>query len=187
MSKGKEKVSSSKQFRWLSPMHSMMLRLLAQETAKGNKLSSTFKADSFALVVKEITTQFGVKCHASYVENRMRTLRTMWSTIHTIRKKSGFGWDDNLKMVTCNAKTYQEEVMDTATGGFSKSYVDIKNELNNGDSAEFVVDNMEEGVVEKGKNTVESSTIGSEISKSCKRGRAPSNVGDSVPTDLSDN
>ena len=92
-------------------MHSTMLRLLAQEAAKGNKLSITFKGGSFALVVKEITAQFGVKCHPSYIENRMQTLRTMWSTIQTIRKKSSFGWDDNLKMITCDAKTYQEEVM----------------------------------------------------------------------------
>ena len=91
MSKGKEKVNSNKQFRWLPPMHSMMLRLLVQEAAKGNKPSSTFKAGSFALVVKEITAQFWVKCHPSYVGNRMRTLRIMWSTIQTIRKKSGFG------------------------------------------------------------------------------------------------
>ena len=39
---------------------------------------------------------------------------------------------------------------DTATGGFSKSYVDIENEPDNGDNAEFVVDNVEEGVVKKG-------------------------------------
>ena len=111
MSKGKEKVSSSKQFRWLPPMHETMLKILAQEAAKGNKLSSTFKTGSFALVAKEITAQFGVECHPSYVENRMRALRIMWSTIQTIRKKSGFGWDDNLKMITCDIKTYQEEVI----------------------------------------------------------------------------
>nr|POF21660.1 hypothetical protein CFP56_26324 [Quercus suber] len=71
-------------------------------------------------------------------------------------------------------------------GGFSKSYMDIENEPDNGDSAEFVVDNVEEGVVEKGKNAVESSTTGSGVSKSRKRGRAPSNAYDSVLTDLSD-
>ena len=54
MSKGKEKVRS-KQIRWLPPMHETMLRILAQEAAKGNKPSSTFKAGSFALVAKEIT------------------------------------------------------------------------------------------------------------------------------------
>ena len=111
MSKGKEKVSNSKQFRWLPSMHETMLRILALEAAKGNKPSNTFKAGSFVLVAKEITAQFGVECHPSYVENWMQTLRTIWSTVQTIRKKSGFDWDDNLKMITCDAKTYQEEVM----------------------------------------------------------------------------
>ena len=74
---------------------------------------------------------------------------------------------------------------DTATGGFSKSYMDLENEPDNGDNAKFVADNVEEGVVEKGKNAVESSTTRSGISKSHKRGRAPSNADDSVLTDLS--
>ena len=75
---------------------------------------------------------------------------------------------------------------DTATGGFSKSYVDLEHEPDNGDSAEFVADNVEEGVVEKGKNTVESSTTGSGISKSRKRKHSTSNADESVLTDLSD-
>ena len=58
---------------------------------------------------------------------------------------------------------------DIDTGGFSKSYVDIENEPDNGDSAEFVADNVEEGMVEKWKNAVESSTTRSGISKSRKR------------------
>ncbi|KAL4599120.1 hypothetical protein ACB092_11G104400 [Castanea dentata] len=211
MSKGKEKVGVTKQFRWLPRMHTTMLKILAEEAAKGNEPSNTFKADSFTLVANEISTQFGVECHPSYVENRMQTLRTMWTTIQTIRKKSGFGWDDNLKMITCDAKTYPEEVMahckhaeylnkkiemydelsivvgkDTATGSFSKSYVDIVNEPDNGDSTEFVANNVEEGVVDKVKNAVESSTTGSGISKSRKRGCTPSNTDDSVLIDLFD-
>ena len=55
MSKGKEKVGGTKQFRWLPPMHKTMLRVLVEEAAKGNKPSNTFKAGSFALVVKEIS------------------------------------------------------------------------------------------------------------------------------------
>ena len=74
---------------------------------------------------------------------------------------------------------------DTATGGFSKFYVDPEHEPDNGDSAEFVADNVEEGVVEKGKNANESSTTGSGISKSRKRGCSASNANESVLTDLS--
>ena len=75
---------------------------------------------------------------------------------------------------------------DTAIGGFSKSYVDLEHAPDNGDSAEFVADNVEECVVEKGKNTVESSITGSGISKSRKRKHAASNADESVLTDLSD-
>ena len=75
---------------------------------------------------------------------------------------------------------------DTATSGFSKSYVDLEHAPDNGDSAEFVSDNVKECVVKKGKNTVESSTIGSGISKSHKRKHAASNADESVLTNLSD-
>ena len=76
---------------------------------------------------------------------------------------------------------------DTATGGFSKSYVDLEHEQHNADeSAEYVADNVEEDVVEKGKNTVESSTTGSGISKSRKRKHSVSNTDESVLTDLFD-
>ena len=71
MSKGKEKVGGTKQFRWLPPMHTTLLRLLAEGAEKGNKPSSTFKASSFAFVAKEIFAQSGVECYPSYVENRL--------------------------------------------------------------------------------------------------------------------
>ena len=74
---------------------------------------------------------------------------------------------------------------DTTTCSFSKSYVDIENEPDNGDSIEFVADNGKEGVMDKRKNAVESSTTGSGISKSRKRGCAPPS-NDSVLIDLSD-
>ena len=73
---------------------------------------------------------------------------------------------------------------DIATSGFFKSHVDIENESDNEDSAEFVADNVEEGVVRERKNAIESSTTGSGISKSRNRGRVPSNADNSVLTDL---
>ena len=107
----KNEKAGSKQFRWLAPVHTTMLILLAEEVMKGNKPSNIFKAGSFAIVAKAISTEFGVECYPTFVENRLHTLRTMWSTIQTLRKKSRFGWDDNLKMITCDTMTYQEEVM----------------------------------------------------------------------------
>ena len=77
---------------------------------------------------------------------------------------------------------------DMATGSFAKPYIDLDTQQKNGNDTEIVADNDEEGVMdkgEKGKNVVESSTTGSTVSKSRKRGRAPPND-DNVLTDLSD-
>ena len=74
---------------------------------------------------------------------------------------------------------------DMATGSFAKSYVDIETEQDNGESTEMVADNEEEGVVDKGKNVVKSSTTGYTILKSCKRGCAPPSD-DCVLTNLFD-
>ena len=73
MSKEKEKVGS-KQFKWLPPMRTTMLTLLAKEAIKGNKPSNTFKASSFATVAQTIYAKFGVECYPSFMENRLHTL-----------------------------------------------------------------------------------------------------------------
>ncbi|KAL4619794.1 hypothetical protein ACB092_06G105900 [Castanea dentata] len=129
--------------------------------------------------------------------NQLRTLRTMWSTIQELRKKSGFGWNDNLKMITPHRKhaeylnkrieMYDELAIvvgkDMETGSFAKSYVDLETQQKNLDDTENVVDNGEDVIVDKGKNVVESSTIGSKISGSRRRSCAPP-INDSVYTDL---
>ena len=52
---------------------------------------------------------------------------------------------------------------DTTTGGFSKSYVDLENEPDNGDNAEFVADNVEEGRLRKGKMLLSHPPLGREF------------------------
>ena len=62
-------------------------------------------------VAKVIGVKFNVECHASYVHNCLRTVRKEWKLIQEIRKKSGFGWDDNLKIITCDKQTYDAELL----------------------------------------------------------------------------
>ena len=59
---------------------------------------------------------------------------------------------------------------DTATSGFSKSYVDLEREPDNGDSVEFVADNVEEGVVEKGRMQLSHPPLGQAFLSPAKEG-----------------
>jgi hypothetical protein len=47
MSTTKNEKCKGKHFTWSKPMSHMLLEILAEETLKGNKPSSTFKAESF--------------------------------------------------------------------------------------------------------------------------------------------
>jgi hypothetical protein len=49
-------------------------------------------------------------CSQKNVENRFRTLKGNWNIITELRQKSGFGWNDDLKMITCDKNVYDKAV-----------------------------------------------------------------------------
>ncbi|KAK5846574.1 hypothetical protein PVK06_002867 [Gossypium arboreum] len=102
------------------------------------------------------------------MENHLRTVKNQWQIICTIRGESGFGWDDNMKMITCDRATYDAAVMahkkyepflnksidhydemalvvgkDMATGSFARTFADIDLDDGNQDSVPIDCDNEE--------------------------------------------
>ncbi|PPS14912.1 hypothetical protein GOBAR_AA05666 [Gossypium barbadense] len=100
--------------------------------------------------------------------NHLRTVKNQWRIICTIRDESGFGWDDNMKMITCDRATYDAVVMihmkyepvlnksidhydemalvvgkDKATESFSRTFADIDLDDGNQDSVPIEIDNEE--------------------------------------------
>ncbi|KAK5845700.1 hypothetical protein PVK06_001908 [Gossypium arboreum] len=165
MGKG-NKEGTSKQFRWTKPMEHLFLEILAEEAQKGNKPSNTFKAVSINRVVEAISEKLQVQCDAKHVENHLRTVKKQWQIICTIRGESGFGWDDNMKMITCDRATYDAAVMahkkyepflnksidhydemalvvgkDMATGSFARTFADIDLDDDNIDSVPIDCEN----------------------------------------------
>ncbi|MFQ6636160.1 hypothetical protein Gotur_013228 [Gossypium turneri] len=180
MTKG-NKEGTSKQFRWTKPMEHVFLEILAKEAQKGNKPSNTFKAISINRVVDAIFERFQVQCDAKHVENHLRTVKKQWQIICKIRGESGFGWEDNMKMITCDRATYDAVVMahkkyepflnnsidhydemalvvgkDMATGSFARTFADIDLDDGNEDSVPVDCDNEE--VEEVRKNVSSSAT-----------------------------
>ncbi|PPS11473.1 hypothetical protein GOBAR_AA09173 [Gossypium barbadense] len=167
MGKG-NKEGASKQFRWAKSMENLFLEILAEEAQKRNKPSSTFKAVSINRVVEAISEKFQVQCDAKHVEIHLRTVKKKWQIICTIWDESGFGWDDNMKMITCDKATYDATVMahkkyepflnksidhydemalvvgkDMATGSFARTFADIDLDDDNQDSVPIDCDNEE--------------------------------------------
>ena len=52
-----------------------------------------------------------IECTPKHVEHHFKTLKTNWNTIALLRdKKSGFGLNDDLKMITSDRAVYDEEL-----------------------------------------------------------------------------
>ena len=97
-----QKVKNTKtNFKWSQPMQNLLLEILIDEALHGNKQSHTFKHASYAKVAEAITEKFMTECTPKYVEHRFKILKTNWNTIALLHnKKSSFGWNDDLKMIT---------------------------------------------------------------------------------------
>ncbi|KAL3719977.1 hypothetical protein ACJRO7_004893 [Eucalyptus globulus] len=140
MSKSKANDEKVKQFRWSKPMERVLLEILADEASKGNNPS----------IVNTINEKFSVCCELDHVENHLKTVKSNWKTIQTVRGKSGFSWDDKLKMVIAGKNEFDQYVSvypshgkylnkmidmydemavvvgrDIATGSFAKQFGDI--------------------------------------------------------------
>ncbi|MFQ6628600.1 hypothetical protein Gotur_007898 [Gossypium turneri] len=146
-------------------------------------------------VFEAISERFQVQCDAKHVENHLRTVKNQWQIICKIRGESGFGWDDNMKMITCDRATYDAAVMahkkyepflnksidhydemtlvvgkDMATGSFARTFADI--DLNDGNQDSVPVDCDNEEAEEVRTNVSSSGTA------KCKRKNVQESVVD---------
>ncbi|PPR96266.1 hypothetical protein GOBAR_AA24394 [Gossypium barbadense] len=144
---------------------------------------------------KEGTSKQFIKCDTKHVKNHLRTVKKQWKIICTIRGKSSFGWDDNMKMITCDRATYDAAVMahkkyksflnksidhydemalavgkDMAIGSFARTFADIDLDDDNQDSVPIDCGNEE---TEEVRTNVSSSGT-----SKCKRKKAQESVVD---------
>ncbi|KAJ8422115.1 hypothetical protein Cgig2_025300 [Carnegiea gigantea] len=95
------------QFRWLKPMSKELLAFLANEVQKGNRPNNSFKSSSYVSAANAISKKFNVKCLPKHIDNDLKIVKNAWVVISKLRdKESGFGWDDNLKMITASPTLY---------------------------------------------------------------------------------
>ena len=110
MGKTKDNDNKANQFRWSTPIDHLLLEILAEEAQLSNKPSNIFKHASILRVAKLVSEKFECQCEPKHVDNHLRTIKGIWKTITKLRNKSGFGWDDNLKMITCSKENFNEEI-----------------------------------------------------------------------------
>ncbi|MFQ6634924.1 hypothetical protein Gotur_010250 [Gossypium turneri] len=144
------------------------MTIMNVEWVRATKKGPPSNSVSINRVAEAISERFEVQGDAKHVENHLRAVKNQWQIICTIRGESGFGWDDNMKMITCDRVTYDAAVMahkkyepflnksidhydemtlvvgkDMATGSFAKTFADIDLDDGNQDSVPIDCGNEE--------------------------------------------
>ncbi|KAI8528917.1 hypothetical protein RHMOL_Rhmol12G0185200 [Rhododendron molle] len=107
-------------------MERVLLEVLVDEVKIGNRPNNTFRTSSFNRVSSVIFEKFNVECSSDHVEHHLRTVKTAWGILAQLRDKSGFGWDDNMKMIIASPTVYTEHVQAHPT---HEKYLNKKIEL----------------------------------------------------------
>ncbi|KAK5846971.1 hypothetical protein PVK06_003272 [Gossypium arboreum] len=117
------------------------------------------------LIISTLTEREEREEAREWSAQRDKIAQTMW-TDYMARNISGFGWDDNMKMITCDRATYDAAVMarkkyepflnksidhydemalvvgkDMATGSFARTFTDIDLDDDNIDSVPIDCEN----------------------------------------------
>ncbi|MFQ6625692.1 hypothetical protein Gotur_006133 [Gossypium turneri] len=146
------------------------MTIINVEWVRATKKGPPSNSVSINRVIEAISERFQVQCDAKHVENHLRTVKNQWQIICKIQGESGFGWDDNMKMITCDRATYDATVMahkkyepflnksinhyDEMTlvvgkymtiGSFARTFADIDLDDGNQDSVPIDCDNEETG------------------------------------------
>ncbi|MFQ6640533.1 hypothetical protein Gotur_015093 [Gossypium turneri] len=78
------------------------MTIINVEWVRATKKGQPSNSISINRVAVAISKKFQVQCDSRHVENHLRTIKNQWQIICTIRAESDFGWDDNMKIITCD-------------------------------------------------------------------------------------
>ncbi|KAJ8432336.1 hypothetical protein Cgig2_020685 [Carnegiea gigantea] len=142
-----------------------------------NRPNNSFKSSSFVATVNAISKKFNVKCFLEHIDNHLKT-----AVISKLRnKESGFGWDDNLKMIIVSYNTYTDYLnkkidiynemaivvgKDVAQGSSARSFDDVEI-YSHGDTTNLEGDGDSEFMKDNDKQSISSAPL--ELRKIQKR------------------
>ncbi|KAF8396625.1 hypothetical protein HHK36_018249 [Tetracentron sinense] len=97
-----EQISKSKKKHvpWNVDMDNVLVEILFDQMAIGNKADPGWKPQTYQAVVNTLNARFNISINKENVKNRLKSWGNYYTIISEIIKQSGFSWDTHKKMIT---------------------------------------------------------------------------------------
>lgn len=108
--KVKEEKLKTQSASWTKSQDAVFVRLFGEKLSECNKTvdTATLKAHQWNALVKAFNAETGVKYTKVQCQNRMKTLKKDYKIVHHLLSLSGFGWNDENKIVTAPDEVWDD-------------------------------------------------------------------------------
>ncbi|XP_077219784.1 uncharacterized protein LOC143857097 [Tasmannia lanceolata] len=91
-------------------MDKVLVDTLLVQIAEGFKIPNGFKDHAYVAAATAMNAFFNLQLNKEHIKNRIKTMKETYKSVCIILSRSGFGWDNETKMVTCEREVYDDYV-----------------------------------------------------------------------------
>ncbi|XP_077247390.1 uncharacterized protein LOC143887174 [Tasmannia lanceolata] len=95
---------------WNDQMDKVLVDTLLVQIAEGYKIPNGFKDHAYVAAATAMNAFFNLQLNKEHIKNRIKTMKETYKSVCIILSRSGFGWDNETKMVTCEREVYDDYV-----------------------------------------------------------------------------
>ncbi|XP_058078564.1 L10-interacting MYB domain-containing protein-like [Magnolia sinica] len=105
-----DNVVSGGVMRWMYEMDDYLIDTLMDVVANDRKSANGFKKETYKTVVETVKSALGISVQEKHVGNCLRTLKRLYFEIRDTLNASGFGWDEDNKLLTAPDDVWEDYI-----------------------------------------------------------------------------
>ncbi|XP_077222102.1 uncharacterized protein At2g29880-like [Tasmannia lanceolata] len=95
---------------WNDQMDKVLVDTLLVQIAEGYKIPNGFKDHAYVVAATAMNAFFNLQLNKEHIKNRIMIMKETYKSVCIILSRSGFGWENDTKMVTCEKEVYNDYV-----------------------------------------------------------------------------
>ncbi|XP_077247424.1 uncharacterized protein At2g29880-like [Tasmannia lanceolata] len=95
---------------WNDQMDKVLVDTLLVQIAEGYKIPNGFKDHAYVAAATAMNAFFNLQLNKEHIINRIKTMKETYKSVCIILSRSGFGWDNDTKMVTCEKEVHDDYI-----------------------------------------------------------------------------
>ena len=104
----KENIDKAKRHVWKSSEDKILLNILKDQTQNGGKEGTGYTKKAWREILEQFNESKVDKLELQQIKNRYKYYRSCYASMDRLLKHTGFGWDDDDKMIKASKESWAD-------------------------------------------------------------------------------